>query len=313
MKRKNENGEEEKFYPITHSKAVISGDGVTLDEKIDSITCESIGAATEGQLGDTFDNVDVLATAFTLPRGIYYFKATCTNRPTDDTSGYHVIVSTRENGEETPAIKLIAHGYDSEATYYNTYNPDTQTWTGWTTHFLPLNGGTLTGNLGTSGHIYPITGATSCQLGTTTNPWYNTMATKHYLYDTNKAFAGSLRSDVAGTTDTEGLTYLILGNEKPTGTDGNATGQIFVYDKTAYYARLLTSGNLTANRNIYFPNAGGTMVTTASGATLTAPLTFKTANTSYGSYYLRGIAAGTSPYTANSTAMTNGTIYLQYE
>lgn len=96
MRRKNENGEEEKFYPITHAKAVVSSDGTTtLEERVNNITCESIGAATEEQLSNTFANVDVLETAMTLPRGIYYFKATCTNRPTSNSSGYHVIVSTR--------------------------------------------------------------------------------------------------------------------------------------------------------------------------------------------------------------------------
>lgn len=130
----------EQFYPITHAKAVIYGDD-------GDITFEDFGAALSSQLSDTFTNVDLLKKALTLSRGIYYFKSTCTNRPTTDNSDYHVIVSTRANGESNPAIKLIAYGYDSEAVYYNTYNPETKVWSGWTTHFLPLSGGTLTGDL----------------------------------------------------------------------------------------------------------------------------------------------------------------------
>ena len=125
MIHKNKDGTEEKFYPITHSKAIITEDGITVEEKINNITYETVGAIPEDQLNrKSFNNVDLLETVYTLPRGLYYFRSSCTNLPTSDGSGFHVILLRREKQETTPVIKLIAFDHNSSNVYYNTYNID---------------------------------------------------------------------------------------------------------------------------------------------------------------------------------------------
>lgn len=114
-------------------------------------TASDIGALSTSHLASVFDKVDVLERCKTLPRGIYYFRSSCTNKPIENNSGYHVIVSTSSatDAENTNnhAVKLIALGYDFDGVYFNTFNSDNQKWLGWTTKFLPLTGGTLSGNL----------------------------------------------------------------------------------------------------------------------------------------------------------------------
>lgn len=109
-----------------------------------NLTAKDVDAASSSQLNGTFNNVDILEISLTLPRGIYYFTSSCTNLPTSDGRGYHVILSNRYENEDTPKIKLIAYDFNSEAVYYNTYE---SVWFGWTTHFLPLSGGKLNNSL----------------------------------------------------------------------------------------------------------------------------------------------------------------------
>lgn len=244
----------EQFYPITHAKAVIYGDD-------GNTTFEDVGVALSSQLSDTFTNVDLLEKALTLSRGIYYFKSTCTNRPTTDNSGYHVIVSTRANGESNPAIKLIAYGYDSEAVYYNTYNPEAKVWSGWTTHFLPLSGGTLTGDLIVNTAIVPDV-AGGANLGTTALPFTQVMSRNYSLFDSSgnrivRAYTGKL-----GTTSEIGTAYLLAGNNIASGTNGNSKGMLVLYGDGQYYAQINAANGLTANRTINLPDATGTVALT---------------------------------------------------
>ena len=101
------------------------------DREIDPSTFDDIDAIKK-QLSDTFDGVDLLETCKALPRGIYYFKANCTNRPVDTNNvGFHVIVMTRQNGETSPVVKIMAFAYASNDIYFNTYHVDSHDWTGW--------------------------------------------------------------------------------------------------------------------------------------------------------------------------------------
>lgn len=70
MRRKNDNGEEEKFYPITHAKAVVYGDdGDITFEDVENhlndknnphgVDCETIGAASKDYVDNALAGVSV--------------------------------------------------------------------------------------------------------------------------------------------------------------------------------------------------------------------------------------------------------------
>lgn len=63
-----------------------------------------------------------------------------------------------------------------------------------------------------------------------------------------------------GTSETEGRMTIVLGNKKTTGEADNMRGCLRLYDKNANYANLyFGNGDTTASRNIYLPNANGTL------------------------------------------------------
>ena len=131
---------------IASEAKTAAGNNATEVAKLRKEVADQKDALTEldGRLSGTFENVDVLEKALTLTRGIYYFKNSCTNFPFN--AGWHVIVSTRQNGETTKIVKLMAFSHDANEIYFNTYDGlSGDTWSGWTTHFMPLAGGTFDG------------------------------------------------------------------------------------------------------------------------------------------------------------------------
>ena len=66
---------------------------------------------------------------------------------------------------------------------------------------------------------------------------------------------------IAGTTTTEGLSTLYLGNSTAVGSDGNQTGRLTMYDKNGKYGNLQTA-ELTANRLWNLPDKSGTIALT---------------------------------------------------
>lgn len=73
---------------------------------------------------------------------------------------------------------------------------------------------------------------------------------------TNSGFRYRTR---AGTTSTDGLAALFMGNSTASGTAGNMTGALMMFSNNSYYANLTPVSDLTANRTIYLPNKGGTV------------------------------------------------------
>ena len=130
------------------------------------------------------------------------------------------------------------------------------------------------------------------------------------VYDSNSNTVGSFYTSTAGSTANTGTAYLTIGNGSATSVAGNARGYLRLYDATTAYTELRTSGSNGANRTVIMPNASGTM---AYLNHLGRSSACTAANTSYGTYMARAIAAGTGALTAGSTTMTNGTIYFQYE
>ncbi len=79
---------------------------------------------------------------------------------------------------------------------------------------------------------------------------YNTFSKAQYIDEEN------------GTTTSVGLSALIVGNAKASGTDKNSKGRLTLYSEGTNYANLLAS-NITAVRNIELPNASGTIALTS--------------------------------------------------
>ena len=68
-----------------------------------------------------------------------------------------------------------------------------------------------------------------------------------------------------GTTTTQGVSSVTVGNSLSAGTDGNAQGRLLLYGTTDKYGILY--GPETANVSFYMPNTGGTLVTHATRGT----------------------------------------------
>ena len=76
-------------------------------------------------------------------------------------------------------------------------------------------------------------------------------------------FNGNIVIDRAnGTTSANGEGKIVLGNNKASGTAGNARGYVDIFGTSAYYARI-RAGALTANRNLDLPNKAGTLALTS--------------------------------------------------
>lgn len=118
--------------------------------------------------------------------------------------------------------------------------------------------GSLEGNATSASKVY----------GTLTNP---TSDTSYYITFHSGASTGNksllnnngLRySTREGTTDSNGLSDLILGNNTEEGTIGNKYARLFLYGTGKYYTRL-SSGTPTANRTILLPDNSGTITLTS--------------------------------------------------
>lgn len=66
-----------------------------------------------------------------------------------------------------------------------------------------------------------------------------------------------------GTTTTDGMAQLSLGNGTATGTAGNKAGSIIMYNKSTYTATLKASDDMTASRTITLPSKSGTLALTS--------------------------------------------------
>ena len=107
--------------------------------------------------------------------------------------------------------------------------------------------------------VYPYAAAQYC--GSSSKPWRLIGAKQYYLYDeTNTTSYGSMRIGTEGTTSTEGVVTLTLGNSTPTGAVGNAYGRILLYSPNAGYAYLRATANATTGTTHYLPTIGSTLL-----------------------------------------------------
>lgn len=106
-------------------------------------------------------------------------------------------------------------------------------------------------------NIYPSK-ANSYTSGLEDYPWAAIYGALFNLRDSNSKYVGKFASTTAGTTTTEGVAELHVGNNVASGAAGNAKGQIYVYAANSTYAKFIST--TTSNRDITIPDCGGNMV-----------------------------------------------------
>lgn len=95
-----------------------------------------------------------------------------------------------------------------------------------------------------------------------------------------------------GTTSTVGKSFLAIGNNTSSGTDGNSKGYLRIYGENNKRSQITINGSVTADREVYLPNKDGTIAltddipstyagsSTAGGAATSAVTAEKLSNTS---------------------------------
>lgn len=142
---------------------------------------------------------------------------------------------------------------------------------GWSSVLIGNN--KATGTAGNSGGDLQIFGRTSYKTEFISPP--NSPTANRVIYIPDKSgtmmlssggtFDGLVSIDQAdGTTSTQGWSQLRLGNDKSTGTAGNSAGFIRFYGTNQYKVDLyVKEGALTAHRNVFLPDASGTIALTS--------------------------------------------------
>lgn len=127
--------------------------------------------------------------------------------------------------------------------------------------YLPLSGGSLTGHI-ESCHIVPIAKDVYA-LGSVEKPYANMRSNSFYSIKGGKSY-GYLAAAIEGTATTEGISRLVVGNELPAGTAGNAFGDIIVYGHGTNNIRILPPDTLTTDNYLYLPSQNGILALTTS-------------------------------------------------
>lgn len=138
------------------------------------------------------------------------------------------------------------------------------------TNYLPLSGGTMTGDLKTT-NIYGTTPNTMA-VGSTAYPYKVMRSNQFVATDAIKTY-GSLSINIPGTTETTGLSILTIGNNTPIGEEGNARGLLRIHDSNYYRHDILPNDNLSGNVTQYLSSKSGILATVSlSGTKLTINL-----------------------------------------
>ena len=134
---------------------------------------------------------------------------------------------------------------------------------------LSISGGKVTGN------ITPATAMTKT-IGSTTLPFGNIYAKNYEIFGAASKRYGSLTAPTLGTTSTNGVCSLALGNGTASGTEHNASGRIIMYGTGNGYTKIVPSYNGNASFEIKLPSDAGTLVTDKDLETLASVATVTT-------------------------------------
>ena len=106
--------------------------------------------------------------------------------------------------------------------------------------------------------------ANTDDLGSSTVPWKTMFARAIGLRsDATGTQIGSFEMETAGTTSTQGVSRLVIGNSIASGTATNAKGYIRMYGTSSGRTDINVGNNTTSNITITLPSTTGTLVTSA--------------------------------------------------
>ena len=105
------------------------------------------------------------------------------------------------------------------------------------------------------------TKVTSTATNPSTSKWYPICSTSSSTETNTTVKNSNIYFDIlTGTANQEGFSTLYLGNSTASGTAGNQTGGIMLYNDKGKYINLVSSNGNTSNCNVYFPKGEGTLV-----------------------------------------------------
>jgi hypothetical protein len=123
-------------------------------------------------------------------------------------------------------------------------------------------------------------------------------------------YGGSFGVTTEGTTTTGGYTELKVGNNIPTGSEGNARGLVQIYNSSSGSVTLEAGHSNSTDYRVYLPSSGGTLLTNGD---LTTALNRTTAVNEANTSYTTLMARGSSLNSSQTTPTVNGAIAWMYE
>ena len=185
-----------------------------------------------------------------------YFDSGVTLNPSTNT------IAANVSGNSATATKLatartisLTGSVTGFGTFDGSGNLSITTTTNHTHSYLPLSGGTLTGQL-------------NCNSNITSDGYINCNALNLFEATTDTELEYATISAVQRISDKTYYAYLALGSNYGKVVDSCLT----MYDKGGYYNRIYPNST-TGNKNIYLPSTGGTLTTSAGkSATYTSSL-----------------------------------------
>jgi hypothetical protein len=176
---------------------------------------------------------------------------TIINNPFGSGSAFGLIAYKNATGYKVQEITSL-YGV-KKIRYYNN-----STWSEWKTFaygedYFPKTGGIINGD------ILPET-ALSNNLGSSTAPFNNIFSKTIALRgETSGQSYGALTTSILGTTDTDGITKLVLGNYKTSGTENNSKGVIEIYGSRNGKAIINNDNGTTNDVTLSLPDKSGTL------------------------------------------------------
>ena len=98
-------------------------------------------------------------------------------------------------------------------------------------------------------------------------PEAGTMTAKRNNYFNETQSYGYSGVNTVGTTSTQGISKMVLGNNLATGTDNNARGEILLYGNNTGYTNIVPGANSNSNITLTLPSSTGTVALTSSNIT----------------------------------------------
>ena len=230
---------------------------LTIDHENDrnphGTTASDVGAVAQAP----GENISILARALELGIGVHHFQLGATNYTGTDlpASNYRYSMATVYK-RHAGIITVVLHGLGAELPVVHNYYNGTD-WSGWSTEFIPLTGGTLSGNdLYIANGLRRLAGdGTGIQLDAfDTAKDYNNRSILKLFSPANKTLSNSL--EFTRLVSGGGSTYQIFGeHNKPSGSytgNGSATTRTINVGGIGNLLVIIGNGALT-----FVTNGGG--------------------------------------------------------